>query len=126
MDNDDTERLPVFIESPFAGEHLGRNVEYARRIMWDSLQHHNEAPFLSHLLYTQHPQDGIVCDTDARTVGRELGMSAAAAFRRLCSRVVVYTDYGVTPGMARGIAHAQAASVDVVWRSIGKNPESKA
>jgi hypothetical protein len=119
---------PVFIESPFAGKHYARNVEYARRAMWDAMLNHNEAPFVSHLLYTQHPSAGIIDDGDDRSIGRELGLRAAAAMRSVVIHVVVYTDYGITPGMARGILHAQHSGIDVVWRTIGQNPapESKA
>lgn len=57
----------VQLESPYAGD-VARNRMYARRAMLDCLRH-GEAPFASHLLYTQVLDDTIPED-------RELGMSA--------------------------------------------------
>ena len=47
----------VIIESPYAGD-VERNVRYARAAMADCLKR-GEAPFASHLLYTQ---EGVLDD----------------------------------------------------------------
>lgn len=49
--------MRVVVESPFAGD-IQKNIEYARKCMADCLKR-GEAPFASHLLYTQ---DGILDD----------------------------------------------------------------
>jgi len=113
--------MPVFIESPFSGPEMERNIEYARRAMWDSLLNHHEAPIVTHLLYTQNPQSGIVDDSDQRSIGRELGMKAAMQLTTICTRTVVYEDYGITPGMQKGIQQAIRIGHDIVYRRIGIN-----
>ena len=47
----------VYVESPYAGD-VERNVQYARACLADCLRR-GEAPFASHLLYTQ---EGILDD----------------------------------------------------------------
>ena len=59
----------VVIESPYAGD-TARNEAYARACMADCLMR-GEAPFASHLLYTQ---DGVLDDGDEAQ--RKLGMEA--------------------------------------------------
>jgi hypothetical protein len=58
----------VVIESPLSGD-FEKNVKYAKLCMYDSLVNHNEAPFASHLLYTQ-------CLDDEVAEQRKLGMEA--------------------------------------------------
>ena len=63
----------VIIESPYAGDTTS-NIAYARRCMADSLAR-GEAPFASHLLYTQR---GILDDT--QPAERKRGMDAGFAW----------------------------------------------
>lgn len=104
----------VIIESPYAGQ-VERNEEYARRCMLDSLRNHNEAPFLSHLLYTQ------VLD-DKTPEDRQLGVEAGHAWISSAHFVVCYTDYGLTPGMVMGLHEAVRFGIPIICRGIGKNP----
>lgn len=86
----------IIIESPYAGD-VEANVAYARRCMKDSLER-GEAPFLSHLLYTQVLDDKVY---DKRMTGIEAGLAWSSA----CDGVAVYLDRGVSPGMVLGVLH---------------------
>lgn len=103
--------IRVVIESPYAGD-IERNVAYARAALADSLRR-GEAPFASHLLYTQ---PGVL--NDAVAAEREQGMAAGFAWGRCADLVAVYDDLGITEGMWRGIGKAQEAGVDVVFRNV--------
>jgi hypothetical protein len=101
----------VVVESPYAGD-VERNVRYARACLRDCLLR-GEAPFASHLLYTQ---DGVLRDDVPEE--RALGMEAGFAFRRVASRVVVYVDLGISRGMEAGVAGAYAEGVEVECRTL--------
>jgi hypothetical protein len=101
----------VVIESPYAGD-VERNLRYLRACLRDSLLR-GEAPFASHGLYTQA---GVL--DDAVEAERARGMSAGWAWMRASSLVAVYTDLGISGGMAAGIAAADRAGVRVEYRSL--------
>jgi hypothetical protein len=105
----------VVIESPFAGDsfkEVERNISYARSAMRDSLLQ-GEAPFASHLLYTQ---PGVLDDTI--TDERTRGIKAGLLWGYHAKRVAVYTDLGISKGMRLGIEHAQRNGTEVVFRSL--------
>lgn len=106
----DRRPMRVIIESPYAGDRE-RNVAYARACMLDSLRR-GEAPFGSHLLYTQ-----VLRDEDAGE--RAAGMAAGFAWGEVAERVVAYVDYGLSPGMALGLELAKARGVPVEQRTLG-------
>lgn len=91
----------VVIESPFKGETAAEeaeNVAYARACLLDSLRR-GEAPFASHLLYTQVLDDALAAE-------RELGIAAGLAFVRDADLTAVYVNRGVSSGMIRGVEAA--------------------
>lgn len=102
----------VIIESPYAGD-TEANVAYARACVHDAIIR-GEAPFASHLLYTQ---PGIL--RDEVPAEREKGIAAALAWYRAADAAVVYTDRGISRGMEFGIATAKAAGKPVEYRSLG-------
>ncbi len=102
----------VIIESPYAGD-VETNLRYLRACMADCLSR-DEAPFASHGLYTQ---PGVLDDNDP--VQRELGITAGLAWRAVAARTVVYTDLGVTTGMAYGINDACMKLRPIVYRQLG-------
>jgi hypothetical protein len=102
----------VIIESPYAGD-IRANVEYARRAMRDSLAR-GEAPFASHLLYTQ---PDVLRDEDA--FERQWGIEAGFAWREAAEATIFYTDLGFSPGMDHGLAHARRLGHTVEYRTIG-------
>ena len=108
----------VMIESPYAGD-VEANTEYARQCVADSLSR-GEAPFASHLLYTQ---PGILDDTipDERRKGIRAGLLWAAAAADLTA---VYVDRGITPGMREGIRRAREEGRAVVHRMLDDYPAS--
>lgn len=100
----------VSIQSPYAGD-IERNIIYARRALHDSLQR-REAPFASHLLYTQVLIDGIAeC--------RALALKCDHAFLAKCDLVAVYRDLGVTEGMELALAKACELNIQIELRHIG-------
>ena len=75
-----------------------------------------EAPFISHLLYTQPTilRDDVPAE-------RQWGIDAGHAWYRVADAAVVYTDHGISPGMEGGIAAARVASGNFEAR----NPKSE-
>lgn len=102
----------VVLESPFAGEDV-LNVAYARAAMADCLRR-GEAPFASHLLYTQK---GVL--DDKKPEERALGMNAGFCWGDKAEATVVYQDLGISFGMAEGIDRAQLAGRPVEFRNLG-------
>lgn len=101
----------VIIESPYAGD-IVRNVTYARACIRDSIMR-GEAPFGSHLLYTQ---PGILRDEVHEE--RELGMGLGWHIMRRAQLVAVYTDLHWSSGMKRGKEAATEAGVPVEERRL--------
>lgn len=114
----------VVVESPYAAptrEGIERHVDYARACLRDCLIR-GEAPYASHLLYTQ---PGVLCDEVPEE--RTLGMKAGFRFVAQAAASVVYTDLGTSKGMEAGIAQAKRWGVPVEYRSLrpgqpGGNP----
>lgn len=108
----------VIIESPFRGANAyqqERNRRYALLCMKDSIVR-GEAPFLSHLLYTQVLDDRIKEE-------RDLGISAGLVWGELAELTVVYTDNGISEGMQFGIDHAISLGRIVEYRTIADGSE---
>ncbi|MDB4306037.1 hypothetical protein N9980_00560 [bacterium] len=85
--------IKTIIESPYAGD-TEKNVAYARECMRDSLLR-GEAPYASHLLYTQA---GILDDLIPSE--RDMGIQAGFAWKHTAGVVsVFYKDLGMSEGM---------------------------
>ena len=107
----------VILESPFAAptpEGVGHHIAYARACLRDCIQR-GEAPFASHLLYTQ---PGVLRDTVPEE--RALGMKAGLAWGPVAHATVVYTDCGVSVGMKAGISRAEKEGRPVEFRTLGQ------
>lgn len=102
----------VVIESPYDGD-IDKNVRYARACMRDCLLQ-DEAPYASHLLYTQ---DGILRDEVPDE--RLHGIIAGFAWRDVSDATIVYTDLGISKGMKDGIAHAEEIGHPIEYRTLG-------
>lgn len=103
----------VLLESPFAAdteEGLVENAEYARAAMRHSL-YRGEAPFASHLLYTQMLDDTVPLE-------RRMGIEAGLAIGMFAEKTVVYTDRGISRGMQYGIDNAEMAGRPIEYRTI--------
>ena len=72
-----------------------------------------EAPFASHLLYTQ---DEVLDDAIAEE--REAGISAGFAYLQVAQRTVVYIDHGISNGMRQGIEYAKTHGIEVEYRLL--------
>lgn len=101
----------VIVESPYAGD-IERNVKYARACLHDCLSR-GEAPFASHLLYTQ---PGVLDDNVPEE--RKKGIEAGLAWGEKAGKTVVYFDYGITKGMQMGIERAKSAGRPVEYRRL--------
>ena len=102
---------PVILESPFKGDEE-KNIKYARACMADMLKR-GEAPFASHLLYTQ---DGVLDDSTKEE--RALGINAGFAFKKLNIPTVFYVDLGITDGMKEAIELCQVNSHEYEYRYL--------
>ncbi len=114
-------RRVVQFESPFGADNAGdivRNVAYALVGMRDSL-YRGEAPFASHLLYTQMLDDA---DKDERF----MGITAGLAIGENAAATVVYDDLGISRGMKMGIDHAHELGRPVEYRRLYANMGSLA
>jgi hypothetical protein len=100
----------VIIESPLAGD-VQANQEYARDCCLDALKR-GEAPFASHLLYTQMLDDTV-------PIERKLGIEAGLAWGNKAEKSVVYVDRGISRGMVLGIRRAIAERRPVEYRRLG-------
>jgi hypothetical protein len=104
----------VFLESPYAGD-VPENLRYARACLADSLRR-GEAPFASHLLYTQ---EGVL--DDAVPEERMAGILAGQAYLETCVLSAVYVDRGISAGMELGIAAAERLGIPVERRTLGED-----
>lgn len=109
-------RKLVIIESPFRAKFgsysEGEAVFYARRAMRDSLLNHNEAPFASHLLYTQ---TGVL--SDGLDSERKLGIEAGFAWK-LIVPTIFYTDLGWSDGMLQALDYCTDKGLPYRYRSL--------
>jgi len=105
----------VVVESPYKARWFWQrwaNRRYARAALYDCLRR-GEAPFASHLLYTQ---PGVL--RDGQAVERERGIRAGLAWGETADATVVYQDRGVSAGMWFGINAALLANRPVEYRSL--------
>lgn len=108
-----TEKPFTVIESPFSApdiDGLVRNVQYTMLAVRDSLNR-NEAPYASHLFYTQMLDDN---NQDERRLGMDAGLTVC----HHAEQTAVYTDYGISRGMEYGIDTARKAGRAVIERSL--------
>lgn len=105
----------VIIESPFAGD-IKTNRQYAVSALRDSLLR-GEAPFASHLLYTEALDDNIPEE-------RVIGILAGLEIGKYATKTVVYQDLGISNGMKYGIERAEQEGREIEYRSITEWPGS--
>jgi len=102
--------IPVILESPYMAlrkteypetmppsldiQKMNENIEYACNCALDCINR-KESPFASHLFYSQFLVNEVL--------QRKKGMQAGQAWYAHAVKIVVYTDYGITPGMQEGI-----------------------
>ena len=109
----------VILESPYGSPSAWqrfKNRRYARACLKDCLSR-GEAPFASHLLYTQVLDDGDPHE-------REWGIASGFAWLEIADASVVYIDRGISRGMRAGIDAAFHEGVPVEYRSLRK-PDSE-
>jgi len=105
------------IESPYAAatpQGVATNVDYARDAMLHSLRR-GEAPFASHLLYTQVLDDRLPDD-------RRLGIQAGYEWMYHADIVAFYVDLGWSPGMLNALKVARLLHRTIEPRSAYGQP----
>jgi len=90
------------------------NVQYARACLHDCLVRHQEAPYASHLLYTQ---EGIL--NDNVPAERDLGIRAGLEIGRAAKRRIFYVDRGFSRGMDWGLNFALEIGQPCEGRRLG-------
>lgn len=103
----------VIVESPLRPQpphSLEDHLAYARRASRDCIAR-GEAPLAGHILHTQYLSDECAPE-------RVLGMEATWAWTLVADAVVVYDDYGISPGMLKGIEIAKQFSIPVEYRRL--------
>lgn len=106
----------VIIESPWKAQNSSeqvRNSQYARMCLSDSIAR-GEAPFASHLIYTQVLNEEI---PEERMAGIEIGL----LWGKCATRTVVYQDFGISAGMTIGIERAITDGREIEYRNIPLN-----
>ena len=99
----------VIVESPWRGD-VARNRRYAIAAIKDCLRRY-EAPFASHVLYTEALDDSV-------PLQRELGMECGEFWGSVAHMVAVYIDLGISEGMQRGIDLARRRNQTIEFRTI--------
>jgi len=105
----------VALESPYGSDDpkvIEENVEYGRKCMRDCILR-GEAPFASHLLYTQ---PGVLDDSDPEE--RKLGIEMGCAVEEKLDYTVVYIDRGISKGMLKGMMAARTVGRRILIRSL--------
>lgn len=94
--------------------------------MHNEMMHMNRAPFLSHLLYTQHPTAGHVADEDEehKAVGRDRAIEMAGRWRRKGGVVTVfYVDKGWSRGMEAALEECKKEHLPYIIRKLHQEEE---
>lgn len=104
------------LESPFAGDtpkDTEINIQYARACMKDMLLK-EEAPYASHLLYTQ---EGVLDDKVPSE--RSRGIYAGFAWKHLPNvHTIFYTDRGMSLGMDLALEYCKQKGMSYELRSL--------
>jgi hypothetical protein len=111
----------VVVESPYQSDDGNpvEFIEYARACLAFCLRH-GAAPFASHLLYTQ---PGVLDDQIQDE--RRLGMEAGFLWANHASERWVFTDFGITEGMERGIRLGETLRQKIERIELGPDWQEK-
>lgn len=101
----------VVIESPYQYQsNVAENVAYARKAMIHSLRL-NEAPFASHLVYTQALSDTVINE-------RRLGIDCGYVWGCEANYVAFYADLGWSSGMEHALNYYRELRIPCFERTI--------
>lgn len=99
----------VIIESPFS-KNIKKDKAYLQLCIKDCILR-NEAPFASHLMYTQALDD-------TKDDEREKGIEAGFSWRDRATKTVFYIDNGFSRGMIEGLKDAIKKGSKLEVRSL--------
>lgn len=108
-------RKCVIIESPYASEDtamMQRHVNYAKYAFKDSMSR-GEAPMAGFILYGQMMND-------RQKIDHDIALVVHLSWIPKCDLLVVYADYGISPGMQAAINTAKIKMVKTEYRIIGR------
>lgn len=111
--------ITVYLESPYAGD-VSDNEEYARKAYHDCLVNRGEAPFASHLNYTQ---PGVL--NDLNHTERMAGIEAGFAIAQKLEKSVFYIDRGFSTGMRYGLTNALENNRPIEFRSFVESSDTE-
>ena len=97
--------IPVILESPYQSDDsdtLSRNKKYLLDCLEDCIKR-NESPYASHKIFPDF------LDENEK---REIGIAAGQAWYAHAAYMVIYDDYGITPGMQAGIDYFKSIKPD--------------
>lgn len=103
--------IKVVLESPLAGN-FEKNIRYARLCCLDCIRR-GEAPYASHLFFTQFLDDTLLEERNA-------GMEAGFEWAKAGDIVAVYDDLGISNGMKQGIANGVERKQKIEYRQLPK------
>lgn len=112
--------MRVQLESPLRGNNYEQeeiNKIYLDLCIADSLNR-GEFPFASHKQYIGATDDRIPAQ-------RALGIEAGLEFLKVAQKSVIYTDFGVSSGMAQGIKRAVELGIPLEFRTLPKEVVEK-
>lgn len=123
----------ISIESPYSNVNpniVNRNVCYALLAIKDSINNYNEASYAAHLLHTQLVFNGkpyYVGDWICRIpivlnyfdgIKREKVLKLTNNVRKKADKIVLYVDFGITPGMEHARKFAIENNIPIEERNL--------
>ena len=99
----------TLVETPYRGDQQ-KNELYCRLACRHSISE-MEAPYASHIFYTQMLDDG-------RATERDYGIKCGLYWGTQAEQTVVYTDLGTSQGMQLGISAAEHVGRPVIRRTL--------
>ena len=99
----------VYICSPYRGD-TNKHTIYARRLV-ERVLRDGDAPICPHLYLPQ------ILD-DSKPSEREKGLSVGLELLRVCDKVLVGNNYGISEGMAAEIEKARALGIQICYTNM--------
>lgn len=111
--------IPVILESPYQSDDadiLFRNKGYLLDCLKNCVSK-KESPYASHKIFPDFMNE---------TIDREVGIAAGQAWYAHAAYMVVYDDYGITPGMQAGIDYFSSikSGAKIEYRKLYKENEN--
>lgn len=117
----DPNKPVVMVESPYSGD-IDRNVRYLQLCMAECGVLHNELPYASHAIMTQHSRckNHYVSDYNKKwnVLTRDYAIKVSQRMRHRCDRTVFYIDRGWSTGMKAAKLYCQTHGLPFEERQL--------